>query len=441
MGSVSVLVADSRRLAAEALANALRIHGIGGVIEEFPCSGLQTWAATSRYKPAVLLIDHWLSGVQGPATSALIKRRFPNTRVIMLGWFHSRDDVVLSLAAGVSRYEARSIKVVELVEIIASATSDDPDQPTGIWARIATLTQREIQTLSYLARSGRYHAAADRQGIKSKTVRTHLSSVLKKTDLKSLGEAVAFARTYGLLEDMRPPVHLSERENGGRLASSAEIRVLVADSQPLFAESLRISLGSEQGLSVMQDEPGSFEELFDVVSCSAPDVVLLDQWLPGRNAAQTIRALRDLSVSTKIIVLSWMHNVDQVRSCLRAGASGFLPKSVTLSKVVVALREASRSDLVIGATELAAFIDRLEPPDIPYNADAFDSLTRRERAVLLQLCMGLTITEIGRSFGISVGTVNVHIRSLLAKTGTRSHPEAVAAAVASGKISIAKRLP
>ena len=123
---------------------------------------------------------------------------------------------------------------------------------------------------------------------------------------------------------------------------------------------------------------------------------------------------------------------------LRAGASGYLPKSISITQLLEAIRRAYRGETPVFIEELGQMVQHLtvradESLEI---AKRFEHLTPREIQILTVLAGGQPIEEIARKLSISPHTLKTHIRNILAKTGARSHGEAVGLALRCGLIQI-----
>ena len=169
----------------------------------------------------------------------------------------------------------------------------------------------------------------------------------------------------------------------------------------------------------------SGEDVLPLVLETQPDVVLLDIGMPGRDGIQCAREIRAARADTRILMLTAYGDIDSVRAAERAGADGFLLKS-------------------IAATELVELLDAEGPEGFalagfPEGDSTAAPLTDRERVVLQALSEGLTNREIGRELWISEETVKFHLKNLFRKLGAASRADAVRHARERGLVSPGRR--
>jgi two-component system, NarL family, response regulator DesR len=208
------------------------------------------------------------------------------------------------------------------------------------------------------------------------------------------------------------------------------IRVLVANSQRLFAETLAVSLAGRPELSVIKRFPTTGVEAIAAARDAAPDVALLDYWLEGIEAPNVIRSILAKAPEVKIINLSWLSGPDHINAALAAGAVGFLPTGVTVARVVEAVRRAHAGEHPVFEEELDDLVMRIENRRrfVELVDHRLETLTPRELEVLTHMGGGLARDEIADRLGISLATVRTHIHRILEKTKARSQMEAVAMA-------------
>lgn len=214
--------------------------------------------------------------------------------------------------------------------------------------------------------------------------------------------------------------------------------MLIADGQHLFAECLAGMLARVEDIWILEELPTSGPAAVDTAATWTPDIVLLDHWIPGMDANLVLERMRSRVKDVRILVLSWFHGPDHIQSALRAGASGYLPKNISLAQLVEAIRRTHRGETPVFIEELGDMVQRLT-----VRADAsieiakrFENLTPREIHILTVLAGGQPIEELANRLSISPHTLKTHIRNILAKTGARSHGEAVGLALRCGLIQI-----
>lgn len=206
-----------------------------------------------------------------------------------------------------------------------------------------------------------------------------------------------------------------------------EIRVLVADAQPLFAEALVEALSCWRDLVLVAERPDDPRAVIAAAEAHMPDVVVLDFWLDGASLTETIRVRLP---RCKVVLLSDLTGVPQIQKALRAGAVAFLPRGVMVDEVVHAIRRAHAGDSLAFGDELAGLFGRLQQrgEEVAKRVLWVDTFTTREGEVLDLLMLGHPVEEVARRLAIGVGTTRGHVHRILTKTGARSAVEAVAIA-------------
>lgn len=161
------------------------------------------------------------------------------------------------------------------------------------------------------------------------------------------------------------------------------------------------------------------------------DVALVDLGLPGLRGVQLIRALRRLHPAGLIVVFTIFDDPPTVVDALRSGACGYLLKSTPPAKLPDALREAMSGGAPMTPSIARVLVNQLAGV-LPPPSDEASSLTPRERDVLGLLAKGLTYADVARGLGISLGTVQSHVRSIYGKLEIASKAEAAAVATRLG---------
>lgn len=152
----------------------------------------------------------------------------------------------------------------------------------------------------------------------------------------------------------------------------------------------------------------------DLVERSAPDVLLLDVMLPGLNGIEVCRQIMRRSPGTRILMLSTHANEAYVLESLRAGALGYVLKDAAVSELLRAVQSVAAGLRYLSPPfsdrAVQAYANQAAPP-----ADAYTSLTEREREVLQLAAEGHTNPDIGKRLHISPRTVEIHRANVLKK--------------------------
>ncbi|MGI8425253.1 MAG: LuxR C-terminal-related transcriptional regulator [Actinomycetota bacterium] len=208
------------------------------------------------------------------------------------------------------------------------------------------------------------------------------------------------------------------------------IRVLVADSQPLLADSLALALQAYHwDFEVLDERPVTAVDVVEIVHREQPDVTLIDFWME-MDAPATTRMILSRDPDQKIIVLSWFHGPREVEHSLDAGAVGFLPKSLKVDQVAEGIRRAHAGERPIFPEQLAEIVrtikGRDEGADLAWQK--LVDLTPREILVLKMLSLGKGVADISKELFVSPSTVRKHIFNTLQKLDAHSQLEAIALA-------------
>jgi DNA-binding NarL/FixJ family response regulator len=207
------------------------------------------------------------------------------------------------------------------------------------------------------------------------------------------------------------------------------IRVLLVDDQPLLRVAFTLVLDSQPDLSVA----GEAEDGATAVRLAAelrPDVVLMDVRMPGMDGIEATRRIVEESPDTKVLILTTFDLDEYAFAGLRAGASGFLLKNAQPAELLSAIRSVAAGDAVVAPRItrrlLDHFADRLPDGGSPDRAAAaVESLTARERSVLVQVARGLSNAEVAAELQLAEATVKTHVSRILLKLGLRDRVQAV----------------
>ncbi|HEX5925571.1 MAG TPA: response regulator transcription factor [Baekduia sp.] len=192
--------------------------------------------------------------------------------------------------------------------------------------------------------------------------------------------------------------------------------VVLVDDHAIFRAGVRAEL---DGLVTILGEAGDVESAVREIVERAPDVVLLDVHLPGGGGVEILRRLGTEAPEAKCLALSVSDDPEDVIAVIRAGARGYVTKTISPTELVDAIRRVQEGDAVF-SPRLAGFVlDAFASgPSVPA-AGAFDAeldqLTPREREVLRHIARGYLYKEIAQRLGISVKTVEAHVSAVLRK--------------------------
>jgi DNA-binding NarL/FixJ family response regulator len=206
---------------------------------------------------------------------------------------------------------------------------------------------------------------------------------------------------------------------------SARPRVVIVDDHRLFRTGVRAELGSE--VEVVGDA-GTVADALAVIREQRPDVVLLDVHMPDGGGVEVIRQASAEGQGPRFLALSVSDAAEDVIAVIRAGARGYVTKTISGAELGEAVRRVAGGDAVF-SPRLAGFVldafagEPAEPDGPPAPDRELDQLTPREREVLRHIARGYMYKEVAARLGISVKTVEAHVSAVLRKLQLSSRHE------------------
>jgi DNA-binding NarL/FixJ family response regulator len=201
------------------------------------------------------------------------------------------------------------------------------------------------------------------------------------------------------------------------------LRVLIADDHRLMLAAVRRALGDAEGFEIV-GEVSVGSHVVPAVRETKPDVVLLDLRMPELDGLACLERLRKHDPTIAVVILSSYSDAAQIEAARRAGARGYVVKTVEPVDLATVLRSAlsGRTFAVWGAQE----------PQSATPVAGATALSEREAVVLEAVARGLSNREIGRQLWISEQTVKFHLRNIYRKLGISSRTEAARYAYRTG---------
>jgi DNA-binding NarL/FixJ family response regulator len=208
----------------------------------------------------------------------------------------------------------------------------------------------------------------------------------------------------------------------GAGAGARRTRVFLVDDHRLFLSGVRAELGDRVEIV---GEATDVESAIEGIKAGTPEVVLLDVHLPGGGGKAVIEAVKTAQPDVVFLALSVSDAAEDVIAIIRAGARGYVTKTIETDDLAAAIERVREGDAVF-SPRLAGFVLDAFAGDLPAGAvvdPELDQLTPREREVLRLIARGYTYKEIARRLSLSVKTVETHVSAVLRKLQLSSRHE------------------
>jgi DNA-binding NarL/FixJ family response regulator len=210
------------------------------------------------------------------------------------------------------------------------------------------------------------------------------------------------------------------------------IRVVVADDEELVRDGLVAIVSSEPELEVVATASDGLEAVA-AVAAHTPDVVLMDVRMPGLDGIEATRQVVAASAATRVLVLTTVEDDEVVYAALRAGASGFLLKSVPRDRLFAGIRGAAAGDLPLAPSITRRLVEsQLSGHSFP--RPELLHVTDRQADVLRLVARGLANAEIAQQLFLAESTVKGYVSEMLARHGLRDRTQLVVLAYESGLV-------
>lgn len=215
------------------------------------------------------------------------------------------------------------------------------------------------------------------------------------------------------------------------------IKLFIVDDHTLFRRGL-VALLAQDGRLEVVGEAGDVGEALRGAGRYAPDVILLDNHLPGVRGVDGIPALREAYPGARLLMLTVSENEDDLAAAMHAGADGYLLKTVESDQLCDSIVKVMGGECVISPEMMTKFVAafRAKPggQDVPVPSDdmAFESLSAREREILALIARGDSNKLIARELDIAETTVKVHVQHIFRKLNLTSRVQVAVYAAARG---------
>ncbi|MFD4654061.1 response regulator [Kitasatospora sp. NPDC058444] len=220
--------------------------------------------------------------------------------------------------------------------------------------------------------------------------------------------------------------------------TTAPIRVLLADDEPMIRAGLRAVLATDPGIEIVA-ETGDGREAVELVRRHRPDVAVLDIRMPGTDGITAAAEIRRNGLATGVLMLTTFGEDDYILRALSGGANGFLIKSGEPEELLAGVHAVAGGAAYLSPKVAARVVAHLAatgaggPADRRAGArEQVAALTTRERDVLTLIAAGLSNGQIARRLGVVEGTVKAHVSSILARLGVANRAAAAVLAHEAG---------
>ncbi|MFE7530204.1 response regulator [Kitasatospora sp. NPDC057542] len=220
--------------------------------------------------------------------------------------------------------------------------------------------------------------------------------------------------------------------------TTAPIRVLLADDEPMIRAGLRAVLATDPGIEIVA-EAGDGREAVELVRRHRPDVAVLDIRMPGADGITAAAEIRRSGLATGVLMLTTFGEDDYILRALSGGANGFLIKSGEPEELLAGVHAVAGGAAYLSPKVAARVVAHLAatgaggPADRRAGArEQVAALTTRERDVLTLIAAGLSNGQIARRLGVVEGTVKAHVSSILARLGVTNRAAAAVLAHEAG---------
>ncbi|WP_257463241.1 response regulator [Archangium lipolyticum] len=208
-------------------------------------------------------------------------------------------------------------------------------------------------------------------------------------------------------------------------STDPSIRILIVDDHPLLREGLAAMIAGQPDMALVAEAENG-EQALQAFRAHQPDITLMDVRMPTMGGIDAITAIRAEFPTARIIVLTTYDGDAQALRAIKAGASGYLLKSMLRKELVETIRSVHAGRRRIAADIASEMAEHV----------ADDELTARERDVLLHVAAGNANKEVAARMGISEETVKTHMKNVLTKLGAKDRTHAVVVALKRGIIDI-----
>ncbi len=203
----------------------------------------------------------------------------------------------------------------------------------------------------------------------------------------------------------------------------SEISLVIVDDHPLFRDGVAAALQNEGDMNVLAQGENA-QQALELAKKYLPDIILLDITMPG-GGIQVARAITAACPVTKIIMLTFSEEEDDVLAALKAGARAYVLKGVGSKELKTIIRSVYDGQVYITPTLAAGMLRELSSPHAAdHHSNPLDELSERELSILELLASGKSNKAIGKDLGLTEKTIKHYMSNILQKLQVRNRVEA-----------------
>jgi two-component system, NarL family, nitrate/nitrite response regulator NarL len=213
------------------------------------------------------------------------------------------------------------------------------------------------------------------------------------------------------------------------MTAAQPIRVLVVDDHTLFRRGLISLLAGDARFQVVA-EAGDANEAHQRAALTQPDVILLDNHMPGVSGVDALAGFKALAPQARVLMLTVSEDERDLAAALRGGARGYLLKTMDSEMLASAIQRTMAGESVVSPEMTSKLVNAFQsgqgtagPPPAP-DTDPIHSLSPREREILALIAKGASNKEVARDLSIAEATVKIHVQHILRKLNLNSRVQA-----------------
>ncbi len=214
------------------------------------------------------------------------------------------------------------------------------------------------------------------------------------------------------------------------MTAAGAIRVLVVDDHTLFRRGLIALLAGDARFEIVA-EAGDANEAHRRAAATQPDVILLDNHMPGVSGVDALAGFKAVSPEARVLMLTVSEDQGDLAAALCGGACGYLLKTMDSDMLAAAILRTMAGDSVVSPEMTSKLVHAFQSrqgevpaPVAVADPDPIHSLSPREREILAHISRGASNKEVARELGIAEATVKIHVQHILRKLSLNSRVQA-----------------